>query len=142
MEKANKVGLVFSILAIISVFLPWVSATSSYSAGGFGGGSFSTGGVGGLNITAGVFGALLAGAAAYTCFNRLKQSWMIGAAMLVDAIYCFITMNNLGGKASYSYGGTSASASVKVNPEMGLFLFTISALVILIVTLKDRQEEA
>lgn len=51
-------------------------------------------------------------------------------------------MNNLGGKADYSYGGTSASASVKVNLEMGLFRFTISAVVILIVTLKDRQLEA
>jgi len=140
MEKANKVGLVFSVLAIISVFLPWVSATSSYHIGGYGGGSVSSGGVGGLNTNAGVIGILLAGAAAYTCFNKLKQSYMIAGAMLVDAIYCFISMNNIGGKARYSYGGSSAS--LKVNPEMGLFLFTISAIVIVIVTYKDRLEEA
>ena len=48
-------------------------------------------------------------------------------------------MGNAGGKSSASYGGYSASASVSVDPQIGLFVFALSSLLILVTTLKDRK---
>ena len=72
MKNSNKLGLVFSILAFVSVFLPWAKASSSYSAGGFGSGSYSTGAISGITLGVGIAGMLFALAAAYLSFNKMK----------------------------------------------------------------------
>ncbi len=69
----------------------------------------------------------------------MKQTWMVGAIMLIDSIYYLITMGNAGGSSNASYGGYSASASVRVDPQIGLFVFALSSLLILLTTLKDRK---
>jgi hypothetical protein len=139
MKNSNKLGLVFSLLAIVSVFLPWAKASSSYSAGGLGSGSYSTGAISGITLGVGIAGIICALAAAYLSFNRMKQTWIVGAIMLIDSIYYVITMGNAGGKSSASYGEYSASASVSVDPQIGLFVFALSSLLILVTTLKDRK---
>jgi hypothetical protein len=139
MKNSNKLGLVFSIVAAISVFLPWAKASSSYSAGGFGSGSYSTGAISGITLGVGIAGMLFALAAAYLSFNRMKQTWIVGTIMLIDSVYYLITMGNAGGRSSASYGGYSASASVSVDPQIGLFVFALSSLLILVTTLKDRK---
>ena len=139
MKNSNKLGLVFSLLAIVSVFLPWAKASSSYSSGGIGSGSYSTGAISGITLGVGIAGIICALAAAYLSFNRMKQTWIVGAIMLIDSIYYLITMGTAGGKTSTSYGEYSVSASVSVDPQIGLFVFALSSLLILITTLKDRK---
>jgi hypothetical protein len=69
----------------------------------------------------------------------MKQTWIVGAIMLIDSIYYLITMGTAGGKTSTSYGEYSVSASVSVDPQIGLFVFALSSLLILVTTLKDRK---
>lgn len=139
MKPSNKLGLVFAVLAAVSVFLPWAESSSSYSAGSFGSGSFSSGGISGISLGVGLVGLAFAVAAGILSFKRMKFTWILGLVMFLDAVYYLFSMSNAGGSSSASYGGYSASASVKVEPQIGLFIFAISSLLILITTLKDRK---
>lgn len=139
MKSTNKLGLIFSVVAAISVFLPWAESSSSYSAGSFGSGSYSSGGISGISLGVGLVGLAFAIAAAIMSYKSKKATWIIGLVMFIDALYYLFSMSNAGGSSTTSFGEYSASASVKVQPQLGLFLFAISSLLILITTLKDRK---
>ena len=126
-------------LSFSDYFFIWAKASSSYSSGGIGSGSYSTGAISGITLGVGIAGIICALAAAYLSFNRMKQTWILGAIMLIDSIYYLITMGTAGGKTSTSYGEYSVSASVSVDPQIGLFVFALSSLLILVTTLKDRK---
>ena len=70
MKNSNKLGLVFSLLAIVSVFLPWAKASSSYSSGGIGSGSYSTGAISGITLGVGIAGTF-AGVEYNTYYNDI-----------------------------------------------------------------------
>tara|TARA_B100000900_G_scaffold412127_1_gene433271 strand:+ start:5727 stop:6146 length:420 start_codon:yes stop_codon:yes gene_type:complete len=138
MKNSNKLGILFSILCVVSVFLPWAESTASVGSS-FGSSSASSGNLSGITLGVGIAGLLLGLGSLYSSFKRLKYTWILGLVMLVDGVYYLLTMNASGVSSSSSYGGASVSVSSSVDPQFGLFIFTISALLLSIFTLKDRK---
>jgi len=139
MKNSNKLGLLFSIVCMMSTFFPWAESTASVNMGSFGSSSASTGNLSGITLGVGIIGLLMGLGSLYSSFKKLKYTWIIGVLMLIDGIYYLLTMNSSGVSSSSTYGDYSASVSGSVDPKFGLFLFTISSLLLVIFTLKDRK---
>tara|TARA_B100000780_G_C20777214_1_gene308606 strand:- start:11 stop:451 length:441 start_codon:yes stop_codon:yes gene_type:complete len=138
-KSKNMMGIICSIVLVVSVFLPWAEASSSVSSS-LGGGSYSTGGISGISLGYGVFGLLLGVGGLIMSFKRLKWTWLLGLIALVNGISYLIAMGNAGSSSSSSIGGYSASAKMSVDPQVGLFLFLACALLLSVFTLKDRKQ--
>jgi hypothetical protein len=139
MKKVNYIALGAAGLAAISVFLPWIEASSSASFMGQSA-SFSSGGVSGISIGGGIFGLLLALAGGFMAFKHIKWAFIAGAVNFLNGVgYMLGWFGVSGASYSSSYGGVSAKASV--DPQIGLFLFVIASLVFVIFTLKNLKSE-
>jgi hypothetical protein len=141
MAKLNYVALGAAGLAAISVFLPWIEASSSTSFGGYSS-SYSTGGISGISIGGGIFGLLIALAGGFMAFKNMKWAFGAGAINFVNGLgYLFGWFGaSSSGSFNSSFGGASASASV--DPQIGLYLFVLGSLVFVIFTLKNLKEES
>ena len=133
----NKIlGFIFAGITIISVFLPWLTASTS---GSFGGGSASVNGLSEPNTIYGLLTLLCAGAAIGFHFAEAVKGFaafvMLGA--VVFPIIAIVSGPSGGGSASY--GGYSASSSV--GPGFGVFVAIVAALVSFFFMFKARGEE-
>jgi len=139
-QKINYIAIVAASLAAISVFLPWVEASSSASFGGYSS-SYSTGGISGISIAGGIFGLLLALAGGFMAFKNIKWAFIAGAINFINGLGYMLGWFGAGGGGSYSssYGGGSARASIE--PQIGLYLFVLASLVFVIFTLKNLKTE-
>lgn len=139
MKKVNYIALAATGIAVISVFLPWIEASSSANFMGQSA-SFSTGGISGISIGGGVFGLLLALAGGFMAFKHMKFSFIAGAINFVNGLgYMLGWFGTSGASYSGSYGGVSAKASV--DPQIGLFLFVLASLAFAIFTIKNLKQE-
>jgi hypothetical protein len=140
MKKVNYIALGAAGLAAISVFLPWIEASSSASFMGQSA-SFSSGGISGISIGGGIFGLLVALAGGFMAFKHIKWAFIAGAVNFLNGLGYMLGWFGAGGGASYSssYGGVSAKASV--DPQIGLYLFVLASLVFVIFTLKNLKAE-
>jgi hypothetical protein len=139
-SKLNYIALGAAGLAAISVFLPWVEASSSASIGGYYS-SYSTGGISGISIGGGIFGLLVALAGGFMAFKNIKFAFIAGAVNFLNGLGYMLGWFGAGGGGSYSssYGGGYAKASV--DPQIGLYLFVLASLVFVIFTLKNLKGE-
>jgi hypothetical protein len=137
MKKVNYIALGAAGLAAVSVFLPWLEATSSASFMGQSA-SFSSGGISGISIGGGIFGLLLAIAGGFMAFKHIKWAFVAGAINFLNGLgYMLGWFGASGASYSSSYGSAKAS----VDPQIGLFLFVIASLVFVIFTLKNLKSE-
>jgi len=139
MAKLNYIALGAAGLAAISVFLPWVEASSSASFGGYSA-NYSSGGISGISIGGGIFGLLVALAGGFMAFKNIKFAFIAGALNFLNGLGYMLGWFGAGGGGSYSssFGGGSARASV--DPQFGLYLFVLASLVFVIFTLKNLKE--
>lgn len=135
-NSSNKIALAASVIAAISVFLPWIEVSSSASFGGYTG-SYSTGSISGISIGGGIFGLLLALAGGFMAFKNMKFAFIAGAINFLNGLGYMLGWFGASGGGSYSstYGGGYASANF--DPKIGLFLFLLSSLVFAIFTYKN-----
>jgi len=138
-KTKNLMGMICAIVMVISVFLPWAEASSSVSSS-YGGGSYSTGGISGISLGYGMFGLLLGIGGLIMSLKRMKWTWLLGLVSLIDGISYLIAMGDAGVSSSSSYGGYSASVKASVDPQAGLFIFLVCALLLTVFTLKDRKQ--
>ena len=136
MAKLNYIALGAAGLAAISVFLPWVEASSSASFGGYSA-SYSSGGISGISIGGGVFGLLVALAGAYMAYKNIKFAFIAGAINFLNGLGYILGWFGATGSGSYStsFGGGSAKASV--DPQIGLYLFVLASLAFAIFTFSN-----
>ena len=140
MAKLNYTALGAAGLAAISVFLPWVEASSSASFGGYSA-TYSSGGISGISIGGGGLGLLVALAGGFMAYKNIKFAFIAGAVNFLNGIGYMLGWFSAGGGGSYSssFGGGSARASV--DPQFGLYLFVLASLVFVVFTLKNLKEE-
>ena len=78
---------------------------------------------------------MIALAGGFMAFKNIKWSFAAGALnFLIGIAHMLGWIGATGGGYSASYGG--GSASVKVNPQIGLILFVIASALFVIATLK------
>jgi hypothetical protein len=133
----NKIlGFIFAGITIISVFLPWLTASTS---GSMGSASGSGSGLEEPNTIYGLLTLLCAGAAIGFHFAEAVKDFaafvMLGA--VVFPIIAILSGPSVSGSASY--GGYSASASM--GPGFGVFVAIAAALVGFFFMFKARGEE-
>jgi hypothetical protein len=136
-KELNYVALVAAGIAAISVFLPWVEASSSARFGGFNS-SWSSGGISGILLGGGIFGLLLALAGGFMAFKNIKWAFIFGVINFIDGLGYILGWfgAGVGGSFSSSYGGGRVKASF--DPQFGLYLFVLASLVFVISTLKKK----
>ena len=139
-SKLNYITLGAAGLAAISVFLPWVEFSASGSYGGYSQ-NYSSGGISGISIGGGILGLLIALTGGFMALKNIKFAFIAGALNFLNGIGYMFGWFSAGGGAQYnsSFGGGSARASV--DPQIGLYLFTLASLVFAIFTYKNLKEE-
>jgi len=143
MKKSNYIALGAAGLAVISVFLPWVEASSSASIGDYSA-SYSFGGISGIAIGGGVWALLIALAGGFMEYKKVKWTFIAGVINFFIGVSYLFGWSSAGGfntDVSYtsSFGGGSAQAGVE--PQMGLYLFVLASLVFAITTYKNFKGE-
>lgn len=129
-----------AIITLISVFLPWVEATSSASFMGETVRSTS-GPISGFAIGGGLLGLSLAIAGGYMAFKQMKWAFIPGAINFLNGLGYMLGWFGAGGTTSYSTGFGRGSASASVDPQIGLYLFVIASFIFVISTLKNLKLE-
>lgn len=138
-NKVNYIAISAAVLTAIAVFLPWLEASGSASAGGYST-NFSSGGISGISIAGGIFGLLMALAGGFMAFKNIKWAFVAGAVNFITGLVYMLGWVGAGGASvSSSVGGASASTSV--DPQVGLYIFVIASLVFVIFTLKKPKAE-
>lgn len=106
----NKLGVVFSAIMVVSVFLPWagmetsgLGLSASFSASGI----YSSQGI--LTLIGGILGVLFA-------FKRNKYDSVPGVLGALLSLSFILGL----GKVSASYGGVSTSAGISFGPIVAL----------------------
>ena len=145
MKKVNYVALILSALIAISVFLPWVEASSSVDAGIFGSSSFSTGGFSGIQFSEGIFGLLLAIAGGVMAFKNIRWAFIVGILNFINGLAYMLGWFNSEGSGSYSFSfgssSYSSSYSSSIDPLFGLYFFVICSLLFTVFTLKNVKKD-
>lgn len=136
MKKVNYFAIIAAAVAAVSVFLPWVQASSSASFGDYHS-SYTTGGISGISTGAGIVGLLVAIVGVYMTYKQLKWAYICGVINFLDGLSCMLGLSARGTFSS-SLGGGSSSASI--DPQYGLFIFIISSAVFVIATFLKRNQ--
>jgi len=135
--KPNYVALGSCIVALISLFLPWVEYKAS--AGGTGiGYSSASANIMGVSTDVGIPALMLVVLTIVMCYKRFKYSSALGLLLLLVGLSLILIYDG-SNSTSYnaSYGGYSASASSKFEPAFGWLVYLVASLVVLVSTIKD-----
>jgi len=136
MKKVNYIALIAAGLAAISVFLPWVEASSSIDAGIFGSHNYSTGAFSGIQFSEGILGLLAALAGGIMAFKNIRWAFIAGIFNFLNGLGYMLGWFQSGGSYSNSYSSVSSS----IDPLFGLYIFLIASVVFVIFTLKDFKK--
>ncbi len=136
MKKTNYIAIITAGLAAVSVFLPWLEASTSASFMGQSA-SYSSGGIAGISTGGGIWGLLIAIAGGYMALKNIKWAFVAGIVNFITGLGYIVGW--FGTKANVSYGSDYGSARSSVDPQLGLYLFVIASLVFTVVTLKNLK---
>lgn len=135
--KPNYVSLGGCIVALISLFLPWVEYKASASGTGIGYSSASAN-IMGISTDVGIPALLLVVLTIVMCYKRFKYSSALGLLLLLVGLsIIFIYDGSNSTSYNASYGGYSASASSKFEGAFGWPVYLVASLVVLVSTIKD-----
>jgi hypothetical protein len=138
MKNPNYIAVVAAGIAAISVFLPWVEASSSATFMGQSA-SFSTGGISGISLGGGgLFGLLLALAGGFMAFKGIKWTFLTGAVNALNGLGYMLGWFGTSSGASYSSSYGSAKASV--DPQFGLYIFLLSSIILAVSSIKNFKD--
>jgi len=121
--KINYFGIVSAIIMAISIFLPWIKGSSSASFMGHSA-SYSTGGISGISLAGGILALLITIAGAILLYKQIKWAFLGGILNLLTGISYLTGL--LGSSNSISGSGFSGHSSI--DPQFGLIIFCISAI--------------
>jgi hypothetical protein len=143
-KSGNKMSILFAIIALFSVFLPWASVKTKSYASGYGS-NFNMGssvdGITGVTLGYGIVGIILGIIVIYLSLQRPKFVYIIGSIMTFDSLTYLLTLGTSDYKGSYSGGGVSGTAEINVIPQFGLILFIFCSIAIVYYSYKDRNLE-
>ena len=144
-DGTSYIAFISSLVMIVSVFFPWLGATTSTSIGGIatGGGSVS---VSGISLAQGILGILLGVASLILVWKKYQYAALTGFLALVDALT--MTFGGIGGgsiggigggsmSGGGSFGGFGVKASVSYGVQWGIYVFIASSVLVLVFTLKN-----
>jgi hypothetical protein len=136
-QKINYIAIVSSGLVVISIFLPWLEVSSSFS--GLGQSFGSSGSISGISISGGMFGVLVSLAGGFMAFKHIKWAFIAGVVNFLNGLGYMIGWFGVGG---FSYSGSAGGVSAKgsIDPQIGLYLFVFSSLIFVIFTLKNLKK--
>ena len=138
-SKANAWAIFIAGIAAISVFLPWVEASSSVSFAGYHG-AWSSGGISGIQIGYGVFGLLMSLVGGGIAFTGNKWASIFGFINCIDGIGYIAGWFNLNGNMSYNTSYGSGNVHAGVHPQFGIILFIIASLFFALVALSKNAD--
>jgi hypothetical protein len=143
-KSGNKMSILFAIIALFSVFLPWASVKTKSYASGYGS-NFNMGssvdGITGISLGYGIVGIILGIIVIYLSLQRPKFVYIIGSIMTFDSLTYLLTLGTSDYKGSYSGGGVSGTAEINIIPQFGLILFIFCSIAIIYYSFKDRNLE-
>ncbi len=132
-NNIHFLSILLALVMAISIFLPWVSVSSSVSFGGYNS-SFSTGGVSGIHFADAWFALIVAIASGVMAFRKMK------VAAVGGVINALIALAHMAGWISYNQGATFnmesqyGNAHSAINSEFGLYILLIASIVFAITT--------
>jgi len=130
----KKLGVISSILIIISVFLPWFS--SSVSGSGVFNTTVNSQSLTGLTTSYGLLGILLGGVSLFLFIKENKWSFLPGLLSLIDGILFILYLNGFGVTSSSSFGEYSQKYSSSLEPQIGVYLLIVGGFLSVIFSLK------
>jgi hypothetical protein len=139
MKKVNYFAIIAAAVAAVSVFLPWVQASSSASFGDYHS-SYTTGGISGISTGAGIVGLLVAIVGVYMTYKQLKWAYICGVINFLDGLSCMLGWFGLSARGTFSSSLGGGSSSASIDPQYGLFIFIISSAVFVIATFLKRNQ--
>jgi hypothetical protein len=138
-QNVNYFGFISAIIMVIAVFMPWVAVNSSASVLGYSA-SFSSGGIGGINFGGGILGIFVAILGGFLIYNENKFSIIAGVFNFfigISYVFGWFGVNGISGMSySASYSGFGGSAKASIDPQYGLYLFVIGAIIFILASIK------
>ena len=123
----NIVAIIFGVLSILSVFLPWVKGHSSGSVSALGhdySSSFSSGAISGIVAGEGMFALVLLAVGIILNFKGNRISFAFGVAAFLMTIVFYMRMQSAGSSVS----GYGVSGSFRMDVQEGWIASLISTL--------------
>lgn len=138
-KQVNYLAIICAGITAISVFLPWVEASSSVSWGGQHT-DFSTGGISGISVGGGIFGIIMAIAGGILAYSNIKWASIFGAINFINGVGYAVGWFGINGSSTFSssFGGGHMEAGVK--PQFGLFIFIITSFLFMIFSFKSNPK--
>jgi uncharacterized membrane protein YqaE (UPF0057 family) len=136
MNKVNYLALGAVALAVISILLPWVEVTIASGTSDLTE-SVQTISIHGISIGYGLFGLLVSLIGGFAAYKEFKWTFVAG---LVNFINGYGYLHGWFGKATHdsgNYGDVTSLSSI--DHKFGLYLFIISSLAFMILTLKNYK---
>ena len=125
-KNINYLSVSMAVITVISIFLPWAEASSSFSFGNYSG-SYHSGGVSGFYCGAGIIGLLIGVTGGILAFNSFKWTFVTGILNFLIGLGFVFGWFSSEGFISYNTGFGYGHASAHVNPQFGLYIFLISS---------------
>ncbi len=139
-KKVNYFGIILALITVISVFLPWVAASSSahYSSSyGNYNGSYNSGGISGIYFGDGILGLLIAIVACILFIIKIKWAFIPGVITFILGLAHILGWSGIQGTSSYNSSYGSVTGHIDVIPQYGLIIFTIASFFYMIFALFD-----
>lgn len=141
MKNVNVYALVASLLAVVSIFLPWISGSSSVTILEDTSSLFI--GVAGIKTIYGILGLILAIIGGVLIFFRMKVGAVIVAILsLLVGLWHFFSYNEIFENSSINISSEYGSASAGWSLGIGFYLFMISTIAFLISALTNKVTSA
>ena len=129
-----KITLIAAGVSVLSVFLPWLEATVTSSAGGRSM-SMSSGGFAGTEFDGAILGLVLALAGGAMVYKQIKYAFAAGAINLIIGLGHMLGI--FGEIQGANYNSAYVSAKTSVSPKIGLIIFVLCTIVFMVNTYKD-----
>ena len=132
--KTKTLGIISSALIILSLFLPWLTLEGSAGTNFSGiqtqkitflGYLFSFGKIGGVLSIIGIIGFI----------KKYKYLWVVGVFILLDTLWSIYVFSNSNAEFSTSIEGITSSVSSKYEIQYGIYLFVISVILFVYLSL-------